>query len=285
MRTWIIIDGEKTGPFDIAQVARRIESGELKPETYGWIEGMKEWQPLATMPQFADSCAISREPVPPPIPQVALDPAAPARTAHWQIPASTMQEKTQILIRRFFARWFDFLMWSGLYWCAFYLAGSDLKSLILNFWFNYLMMIVWIIIEAAMIHVWGTTPGKALLGLRVRRADGEPVTIGLSVLRSIRVYLMGMGMTHPILMPLCHGFSWWFVRKHGAALWDGASGIRVTMTAIKPWRWVLYAMAALFIMQVTGLILEPITREVMQENFPEQAKWFDSFLPKPTPTP
>jgi len=57
------------------------------------------------------------------------------------------------------------------------------------------------------------------------------------------------------------------------------------MTAIKPWRWVLYAMAALFIMQVTGLILEPITREVMQENFPEQAKWFDSFAPKPTPTP
>ena len=26
----LVIDGEKTGPFDIAQVARRIESGELK---------------------------------------------------------------------------------------------------------------------------------------------------------------------------------------------------------------------------------------------------------------
>lgn len=285
MRTWIIIDGEKTGPFDIAQVARRIESGELKPETYGWIEGMKEWQPLSTIPQFSESCGISREPVPPPVPSVALDPAAPARTAHWQIPSSTMQEKTQLLIRRFFARWFDFFLWFGLYWCAIYYTGSDMKSLYQNFWFNYLMMIVWILIEAAMIHAWGTTPGKALLGLRVRRADGEAVTIGHSLLRSIRVYLMGMGMTHPLLLPLCHGFSWWFVRKHGAALWDGATGLRVIMKPIKARHWVVYGLLAFFIMQITGIILEPVTRELMRENFPQQAKWLESFAPKPTTTP
>jgi hypothetical protein len=124
-----------------------------------------------------------------------------------------------------------------------------------------------------------------MLGLRVRRADGSNLSVGLSLLRSIRVYLMGMGMSHPLLLPLCHGFSWWFVRKHGAALWDGAVGVRVAMQPIQVWRWVIYAMAAFFIMQISGMILEPVTREIMQENFPEQAKWLDSLLPAPKPTP
>lgn len=285
MRTWIIIDGEKTGPFDIAQVARRIESGDLKPETYGWIEGMKEWQPLSTIPQFSESCTISRQPPVLSLPKVVIDPAAPASTAHWQIPPTTKSEKTQMLFRRFFARWFDLIIYIGIYWGISYGVGADLKALYQNFWLNFLLMIVWIILEAAMIHVWGMTPGKALLGLRVQRVNGEPISLGLSVLRSIRVFLMGMGMTNPLLLPLCHGFSWWFVRKHGAALWDGATGIRVTVAAIQPWRWALCVIVSLFILQITAIILEPISREVLLENLPENAKWLESYFPKPTTTP
>jgi uncharacterized RDD family membrane protein YckC len=281
MRTWIIIDGEKSGPFDIAQIARRLESGELKPDTYGWIEGMKVWQPLLSIPQFAESCRMATTPVPPPLPVVEIDSAAPPSTAHWHIPATTMHEKTAVLVRRFFARWFDMLLWSSGYLCVLQLSGADLKSLMMSFWFNYTMMIVWLLIEAAMIHAWGTTPGKALLGLRVRRADGTALPVGLSLLRSIRVYLMGMGMSHPLLLPLCHGFSWWFVRKHGAALWDGAVGVRVTMLPLQVWRWVLYAMVAYTILQVSGLILHPVSSELFREIFPQQAQWMDSALPQP----
>jgi uncharacterized RDD family membrane protein YckC len=281
MRTWIIIEGEKTGPFDIAQVARRIEAGELKPETYGWIEGMKQWQPLRTIPQFAESCEKSAA-EPPPLP---VDLTTQPVTTAIPILASSLQERTQLLVRRFFARWFDFVLWFCFYWCAIYLAGADLKALITSFWFNYLMMIVWIILEAAMIHVWGATPGKALLGLRVQRLDSARMGLGGSVLRSIRVYLMGMGMTHPLLMPLCHGFSWWFVRKHGAALWDGAVGVRVTMRPLMTWRWILYVMAAFFIMQITGLVLEPVTSAMMKESYPEAAKWLESLKPQQNTTP
>ena len=285
MRTWIIIDGEKSGPFDIAQIARRLESGDLNPETYGWIEGMKKWQPLSTIPQFSESCRQAQSPTPPPLPAVVIDSAAPPSTAHWQIPATTMQEKTALLIRRFFARWFDMLLWSSSYMCAFQLSGSDLKSLMMSFWFNYTMMIVWLLIEAAMIHAWGTTPGKALLGLRVKRADASALPVGLSLLRSIRVYLMGMGMSHPLLLPLCHGFSWWFVRKHGAALWDGAVGVRVTMLSLSAWRWVLYAMVTFTILNVSGLVLEPVSREIFREMFHEQAQWLETAAPQSNPSP
>lgn len=268
MRTWIIIDGEKTGPFEIVQVVRRIEAGELKPSHYGWVEGMKEWQALAEIPQFKDSFTVSVTPVETPAMPVESSPLAVA-----EIPA--------MLVRRLFARWFDTLVWSMFFMCMLVVAKADFMGLMVNLWFNYAMMLVWIMLESMMIHLWGCTPGKALLGIRVRRLDGSPIPLGRSLLRALRVYLMGMGMSHPILMPICHGFSWWFVRKHGATLWDGPAGFAVTITPISAWRWVAYTICIITLMNIAGTILEPVTREMMQQMFPEGASW----LPKAPSTP
>jgi hypothetical protein len=283
MRAWIIIDGEKTGPFEISHVARQIEEGILKGDTYGWVEGMKQWQPLETISHFTAAC---QNPIKLDLPATAAAETSSAQFPHantWQIPETSVQEKTMQLVRRFFARWFDMLLWSSSYTCAIHLSGGNLKELMMNFWFNYIMMCVWIILEAAMLHAWGTTPGKALLGLSVARVDGERLPVGISLLRSIRVYLMGMGMSHPLLLPLCHGFSWWFVRKYGAALWDGASGIRITMKPIRALRWVWYAMAVFMIMNVSGMILESVSRELFREMCPEQSQWLDPTTP-PSPS-
>ncbi|MFM2297420.1 MAG: hypothetical protein RL117_1127 [Verrucomicrobiota bacterium] len=274
MKVWIIIDGEKAGPFEISHVVREIEAGHFTPEMHGWMEGMREWQPLASMPSFAEVCAEKKEleehlePLendpflekqnPPPLPPE-MDPAVRSP-----------------LLRRFFARWFDLFLWSSLYLCAMQLSGAPLKQMMMNFWFNYLMMIVWLLIEASMIHVWGTTPGKALLGVRVITIHGDRLSVGASLLRAVRVYLMGMGMSHPVLMPLCHGFSWWFVRKHGAALWDGSPGFHVTIKRIRASRWFLYLLLVFTIMNISGLVLEPVSRELFREMFPEQSQWLEN---------
>jgi uncharacterized RDD family membrane protein YckC len=282
MRAWIVNNGEKNGPFEIAYVVRKLQSGEWDGATYGWVEGMKEWQPLNTIPEFAlaASHATGSEATVDADQNTALTELEPPTTAH-----ASKQDVAALLVRRFFARWFDLLLWSSLYMCAMHLSGANLKEMMMNFWFNYLMMIVWIIVESAMIHVWGTTPGKWLLGLRVSRLDGEVLPVGLSLLRSIRVYLMGMGMSHPILLPLCHAFSWWFVRKHGSALWDGTSGIRVSLRSISPWRWLAFSFAAFMVMNVSGMILESVSRELFRELFPEQAQWLDSSTQPTTPNP
>lgn len=272
MRAWIIKNGEKIGPFDIAQVVRKLESGEWDGNTYGWVEGMKEWQPLSSIPEFAQAASSEMEPV------IVEPNANTAETAasYSVVSEFSRSERTSQLIRRFFARWFDLLLWSSFYMCAMHLSGANLKAMMMNFWFNYLMMIVWILAEASMIHAWGATPGKWLLGLRVMRADGAALPVGLSLLRSIRVYLMGMGMSHPILLPLCHGFSWWFVRKNGSALWDGSSGIRVSLRSISPWRWLAFFFTAFMVINLSGMILEPVSRELIRELFPDQAQWLDS---------
>jgi uncharacterized RDD family membrane protein YckC len=266
MRIWIIIDGEKTGPFDIAQVARRIESGELSGEHHGWSEGMKEWQPLSSMPQFVDAFAIRKESTAPTV----QPPSAESEISGPPVPMTAM------LLRRFFARWFDMAIWSSLFMSVLVLSGADLKNLLMNFGFNYSMMLVWIILEASMMHLWRTTPGKSLLGIRVLSADGGNLSLGRSLLRSLRVYLMGMGMSHVILMPLCHAFSWWFVRKHGAALWDGPAVTRLEFRPLAPWRWLVYVIVLFLIVNAAGMILEPVSRELIKELFPNNPE----LLPK-----
>ncbi len=281
MKVWIIQNGEKTGPYEISQVVRKLESGEWDAETYGWLEGMKDWQPLSTIPAFTE--ATDRSHVDPELTLPASDCAEPAQEAPSTAAPAARSGSVAVLMRRFFARWFDLLLWSSIYMCAMQLSGANLKQLMMSFWFNYLMMVVWIIMEAAMIHVWGLTPGKWLLGLRVSRVDGSALPVGLSLLRSIRVYLMGMGMSHPILLLLCHGFSWWFVRKHGSALWDGASGLLVKAQSFSPWRWLAFSFASFMVMNLSGMILEPVSRELIREMFPEQAQWLDS--PKQSTSP
>lgn len=266
MRAWIIIDGEKTGPFDIAQVARRIESGELTSEHHGWVEGMKDWLPLTKIPAFEEAFqTYQKSLVPPPVPEISSIPKFfPAPQG------GPPADVNRMLVRRFFARWFDMLLWTMLFMCFIIFAKADFMGLMMNLWFNYAMMLVWILLESAMIHLWGCTPGKALLGIRVRNVDGSNISLGRSVLRSLRVYLMGMGMSHPILMPLCHGFSWWFLRKHGATLWDGPAGFRVSMGPISVWRWVSYAVLLFTIMNVAGVVLEPVSREMMELWMPKE---------------
>lgn len=273
MRAWIIQNGEKNGPFEIAHVVRKLQSGEWHGDTYGWVEGMREWQPLSSIPEFAQATSVADEMESSVDSNIDNAETAIATSIAAQV---SKREASAMLVRRFFARWFDLLLWSSIYMCAMHLSGANLKGMMMNFWFNYLMMIVWILIEAAMVHRWGATPGKWLLGLRISRLDGERLPVGLSLLRSVRVYLMGMGMSHPILLPLCHGFSWWFVRKHGSALWDGTSGIRVSIRTISPWRWLAFSVAGFMVMNVSGMILEPVSRELFRELFPEQAQWLDA---------
>ena len=102
MRAWIIIDGEKTGPFDIAQVARRIESGELTSEHHGWVEGMKDWLPLTKIPAFEESFqTYQKSLVPPPVPEISSIPKfSPAPQG------GPPADVNRMLVRRFFARWF-----------------------------------------------------------------------------------------------------------------------------------------------------------------------------------
>jgi RDD family/GYF domain 2 len=249
MRVWLVDQGEKSGPHDIAEITRRIESGELEKDQHAWVEGMKEWRPLGEISFFN---GISKNQIateeslnlPPPLPNV--------------FP----------LGRRFFARWFDHFSWLFLFYSLAYLFGVKDKNFYIDPIVQFLVVVVGYIIESVMIHVWRTTPGKKLLGISIVSKTGESLTIQQSLLRSMRVFIMGVGMMLPFMVPLCHGFSWWYVRKFGIALWDKHQDHRVEMKPVRPSRWILFFIIIFTASMVNGAVLAPITDEIIKEFSP-----------------
>lgn len=61
---YLAIGGKQAGPFDMAALSAKVVSGDLKPETLVWKEGMPGWSAAATV----DELKAVFPPQPPPIP-------------------------------------------------------------------------------------------------------------------------------------------------------------------------------------------------------------------------
>lgn len=57
-------NGAQAGPFDDADVRRRVESGDLRPEDLCWRKGMANWHPIAVVFGLDAPAADSPPPVP-----------------------------------------------------------------------------------------------------------------------------------------------------------------------------------------------------------------------------
>lgn len=58
--------------------------------------------------------------------------------------------------------------------------------------------LLWIPAEALMLHYWGTTPGKWIMGIRVESVNGGTLTISDAMHRAWNVFRYGYGFTIPI---------------------------------------------------------------------------------------
>jgi uncharacterized RDD family membrane protein YckC len=57
--------------------------------------------------------------------------------------------------------------------------------------YNYISVLVWFVITVVMVGLFGFTPGKALLGIRVVRLDGKPMVMPLRAIpRTLLVALI-----------------------------------------------------------------------------------------------
>ena len=88
-------------------------------------------------------------------------------------------------------------------------------------------LIGWHFIEAVLIHLFGTTPGKAIFGVKVKTEDGEPVPMKRALGRSFYVYVMGVGFYQFPLILIGMIFSFFRIQSTGNFLWDQHLKIRV----------------------------------------------------------
>lgn len=265
MEVWLIVDGSQLGPFSDYEIRSQLRSGELRPDTPAWFQGQDGWHPLREievlkelLPEDAsiDGIPFDREVLagglfanrPPPLPQQAM------------------------LGRRFWARWFDLQWYMTFFWAALALSGADVYGALKNLWLDMALLIPWFLIEAVLLHRFGTTPGKALLGLQVRNADGSALMLGAALRRCLRVLISGIGLGWGLLSLLCQGMSWFFARRTGRTMWDIIGEHRLVevseLTALRVLVFVFGFFAALMLRAV---VLYPAFERLAAELHPE---WF-----------
>jgi len=102
--------------------------------------------------------------------------------------------------RRFFARSFDELLWGMLLVTVFCLAGKNpnlVRQQIGILWTVMGVLLGWLI-EPLLIAFVGTTPGKALLGMRLAAPEGRKLTLSEAYSRHFCMLWYGEGFFIPI---------------------------------------------------------------------------------------
>lgn len=103
-------------------------------------------------------------------------------------------------IRRFLARTLDYnlmaLVLLAIQLFVFQNPSSD--SAILDWLGGYLILLPMLAVEAVLLHLWGTTPGKWLLGLSLRDRQGKKLSLARALRRSRLLFSKGYGYNIPI---------------------------------------------------------------------------------------
>lgn len=72
MSTYILKNGQQTGPYDDALLAAQLSAGQISYDDMAWKEGMAEWKPLRTiLPPVGAAGSMPPPPIPPAMPAMA----------------------------------------------------------------------------------------------------------------------------------------------------------------------------------------------------------------------
>jgi uncharacterized RDD family membrane protein YckC len=253
MKFWINQDGEKKGPIEDYELREMIRDGEVNADTLVWYEDADGWGKASEVALLSSEFSV-KETEPPPVP------VSPAPFLMW---------------RRVGARWFDFLLYQLLILIAFRVggmaflpnpevpqSGTGIIGLLLPV----------IIMEGALLSSLGYTPGKWLMGLKVTDREGKILSTGQATMRSLRVWVLGMGMRNGLLIIFGHLFNLWVVKKRGAPLWDVASGFRVPGTELSTQRILTYWILAAALFLIFWILLWPELQPFVEAEMARQGK-------------
>lgn len=247
MRIFLAENGLKTGPFLLWEVRARLERGELGPDTLGWHEGCDAWMPLRDLPSLglAGRDTAPDEPLP-----GAAEFSAPATR---DIPNTSALDTRPRPWQRYAARMFDMYCWFTLIALAMKPFGGDFTKIFTEPLWLLGSQALMLLAEAACLSLFGASPGKAVLGLRVvtKGAASAPMVFQMAMHRTMLVFLIGSPAYLPVYFSV---FAWIFhffgLSRHGATWWDRRLGTEVVGTPMA-WRRGLTFVLWILLMQIT----------------------------------
>jgi uncharacterized RDD family membrane protein YckC len=296
MDIWIIRNGKKIGPIHDFEVRRKINDGELTPDTPSWHEGLGAWRPLGEIDLFRrefeltsneaasktienEPGAAASEPTPPDSnpssdPDLNRDP----KSANLAPPPPPLPAKA-VYGRRFWARWFDLSLYSGFWWLGMWAAGQNIEAALSNPWIMFAQYIPWFAIEALLIQRFGTTPGKWLLGLQVRNLDNTRLDLNASIRRSVRVLFTGIGFGWGLLAVFCQAMSLVVAKRLGTTLWDHSGGHRVNSTPLQAAKIIALPILFFLVLQMQLIVIVPYMVEIAGKSFPSLKEQYEKNPP------
>ncbi len=192
-------------------------------------------------------------------------------------------EKVDRPVRRFFARSLDGFIYSTLINCFLMLCGVNITRIgtggeLLISLFGIAMMLF---IEPLLLHTWGTTPGKWIMGLYVRGYDGTKPDYYEGLYRTWNIIRYGYGFYIPI-------YNLYRLYKSFVACVDmddlpWEDDCLVRMRDDKPWRWAAlvgaYALCfGLIMVSLIAAVSPPnrgeLTVAEFVENYNDYADYF-----------
>lgn len=160
--------------------------------------------------------------------------------------------------RRFFARMLDLLLYTAL-WGSFLelLSGSSAiqnstGSGLLN---TVMSLLIMVLLEPLLLHLWGATPGKWIMGLSVTDSDGVHLSYSAGFSRTLSVLWYGMGGYIPIYRLIRLWKSYKACDEGSGLPWE----VETSLSLRTQKRWRAPVLACAYIIVVLGAMVLTIT--------------------------
>ena len=101
------------------------------------------------------------------------------------------------------------------------------------------------VLDAAVIAMTGTSPGKAIAGLRVLDLDRQKLTFETAARRNLQVYWKGLAIGIPLLNLVAYGSGYTDVKETGLTTWDQDTDTRVFVVDGSEYRTIFIAVLAI----------------------------------------
>lgn len=223
MTAWWYQRGDApVGPVDAGALRTQWQAGAVGDDTLVWREGMAGWQRLDAIAEFDALRADALRPVSTSAPMSA---PAPAEAPHLAGPWARWCAR---MLDTLFA--FVLIVWmvDGYLWLTKGLRlwiGIEVgvfPPVILG-----LLLLLMPVLDALIVTLFGNTPFKALLGVRVVGPNGRRLSFGASVLRNMQVAIVGSGLMVGLIAVAAMAWQWHRVRRGLPANYDNDEGRQV----------------------------------------------------------
>jgi uncharacterized RDD family membrane protein YckC len=205
------------GPMSARDLGQVLRTRPSASNFLVWCPGMADWTRAADV-QVLRQFFSPRPPPLPTGPRVESPRPTPARLSELSAGARIVPSHASVLPeeenasakihpwRRYFARMFDlwtfsliFFFFLGLTFPEFFGGKGSKGNQGLDGVSGLAAMLAYVPFEAFCLHAFGSTPGKALYGIRVRDSFGRELPLSISFKRAFAVWFRGLGLGIPIV--------------------------------------------------------------------------------------